>query len=178
MKLHHRATLLFPPFVLPLSALVIALSACVSTPPSPSGTPNAPQVDLVSALGMQRDADDLGFAEQAFDPCQYGLAQEGACRQRYFTVVHFQLLCRDSEGTVSTAPLQLQPIVYDHVVWNLAGQSGGTRTDGEGYGQFSMISSRSTRGKRLILHIGPQFVGFTASDVSKIVLPKNYCRNG
>ena len=97
------------------------------------------------------------------------------CTPRYMTVVHFQLLCRDSEGTVTTTPLHLLPINANRVTWKLAGQSGGTRTDSSGYGQLTMITTRSTRGQRLILMIGRQFLGVTAEETSRLVLPKNFC---
>lgn len=163
--------------------LLLGLSACTSNPPQSSlpspyeiGGGNT-SVDLISALNMNRDADDLGFAEKSFDPCRYGLDKSGACQSRYLTVVHFQLLCRDSEGTVSEIPVNVQPIVANRVHWKLAGLSGQTRTDSQGFGSFSLVSSQSTRGKRLILEIGPQFVGFTVSEVTKIILPSNFCRS-
>jgi hypothetical protein len=142
--------------------------------PAPHADPNQ---NLISALGMNRAPADLGFSEKAFNPCSFGLNGTGGCGDRYFTVVHFQLLCRDTEGTVSEAPLRLQPIVTDNVRWKVAGLTGGTRTDSNGYGQLTVMSNRSTRGQRLLLHIGPQFVAFDVSEVSKIVLPKNFCRS-
>ncbi|NJL24139.1 MAG: hypothetical protein HC902_02475 [Calothrix sp. SM1_5_4] len=131
---------------------------------------------LQDRLGMIREPDDLGFQEKSFNPCSHGRAPAQGCKNQYFTVVHFQLLCRDSEGSVSTVPLRLAPITSDRVSWKVGGRSGGTRTDKDGYGQLAVLSERSTRGQRLILRIGPQFVGLTVNEVSKIVLPKNFCR--
>ncbi len=119
---------------------------------------------------MRRSVEDLGFAEKQFKDCN-----GGPCRSQFFSVVHFQLLCRDSEGTVSTAPLTLTPLTSDRVTWQLGKFNGGTHTDRNGFGQFTLVSDRSNRGQRLILRIGKQFMGLTVSEVSKVVLPQNFC---
>lgn len=166
---------------------VLCLTNCSSNPYvipyTPSSTPQArstplktdPNQGLKAALGMGRAPADLGFDEKKFDPCSFGLNGENGCGNQYFTVVHFQLLCRDSEGTVSVIN-NVQPIVSDRVTWQLGGITGPTQTDDNGYGQFSLITRRSNKNQRLILRIGPQFVGFNVSEVTKIVLPKNFCR--
>ncbi|MBX3022694.1 MAG: hypothetical protein KF799_13560 [Bdellovibrionales bacterium] len=164
-----------------LAVLLGALTGCRTTPemvPDPKiQTPMAdPHEGLKTALGMYRSPGDLGFAEKSFNPCSFGLSG-GQCKNQYFSVVHFQLLCRDSEGSVSSAPIALQPIVAGNVKWKVGNQSGGTQTDSQGFGQFTMMSPRSARGQRLTLRIGPQFVAFTVSEVSKIILPKNFCRS-
>lgn len=165
-----------------LISVLVVIAGCRSTPevytpePIAHGPVIDPNASLKAALGMARSPADLGFKEKAFNPCSFGLSGSANCKQQYFSVVHFQLLCRDSEGSVSVMPVGLQPIVASDVKWKVAGISGGTQTDGQGYGQFTVLTSRSARGQRLILRIGPQFVAFDVSEVSKIVLPKNFCR--
>jgi hypothetical protein len=143
---------------------------------APRAKPSDPNQSLRSALGMTRDATDLGYDEKSFDPCSFGLTSQSGCGHQYFAVVHFQLLCRDSEGTISMAG-NVQPIVSDHMTWQLNGMTGPTQTDDRGYGQFSVVSRKSTKNQRLILHIGPQFVAFNVSEVTRVVLPKNFCRS-
>ena len=158
--------------------LFVGLSACTTAPKHKPLTETEIQgppkvrtdLPLQDRLGMRRQATDLGFAEKPFSACQEG----GICQPRYFSVVHFQLLCRDSEGTVSSVPT-LTPLTSDRVRWQLGGQTGGTSTDRNGFGQFTLVSDRPTRGQRLILRIGQQFMGFTISEVSKVVLPQNFC---
>ncbi len=133
--------------------------------------PTIQKAPLQDRLGMRRSADDLGYAEKQFNDC----AQTGTCRSQYFSVVHFQLLCRDSEGTVSNVPLHLKPLTSNRVSWKLGNLTGLTGTDTQGFGQFSVVSDQSTRGQRLILRIGKQLMGFTVSEVSKVVLPQNFC---
>lgn len=126
---------------------------------------------LQDRLGMHRAADDLGFAEKQFKNCGEG----GVCRPQYFSVVHFQLLCRDSEGTVSNVPIHLTPLISNRILWQLGKLNGESSTDDRGFGQFTVVSERPNRGQRLILRIGKQFMGFTVSEVSKVVLPQNFC---
>lgn len=160
--------------------VVALLSACTSSPKrgpiTGSETEDYPapilkEAPLQDRLGMRRNADDLGFAEKTFKTCGEG----GVCRPQYFSVVHFQLLCRDSEGTVSNVPIQLTPLTSGRVLWQLGKLNGGTSTDAKGFGQFTVVSEKTTRGQRLILRIGKQFMGFTVSEVSKVVLPQNFC---
>jgi hypothetical protein len=160
-----------------LCLCLLLISACTTAPnrykSEPAETmpsPPSAELPLQDRLGMRRAADDLGFAEKAFRNCE-----GGPCRPQYFSVVHFQLLCRDSEGTVSSAPIHLTPLISDSVRWQLGRASGGTKTDAQGFGQFTLISERPTKGQRLILRIGKQFMGFTVSEVSKVVLPQNFC---
>lgn len=165
-------------------ALFIFLAGCVSSPPPSSDAPidqpglrnTDPNQDLKGVLGMNRPVDELGFEEKPFNPCNYGAAGPAGCGNQYFGVLHFQLLCRDSEGTVMDTPVALEAIVTDDVQWKVGGISGSTSTDERGYGQLSVVSARPSRGARLILRMGPQFVAFEVSEVSKIVLPRNFCR--
>lgn len=166
-----------------LLLIFILLTACTTTPKPEESQPAPPSIQkeeiprneayIQSRLGMVRPINDLGHEERRFNPCDHGM--KGACTPQYLTVMHFQLLCRDSEGTVSDVPLTLRPIHVPRVLWKIGGKSGGTRTDDEGFGQVTLISNRSTKGQRLILRIGKQFLGFTASDLSRVVLPQNFC---
>lgn len=167
---------------------VLFLAACATAPdapdiggPAPSGPileepkprQAVPVFQIQSELGMNREAQDLGFAEKLFNACNYGIP--GAGCERMLNVVHFQLMCRDSEGTVSNVPLSLRPIVAPYITWSVAGQSGSTRTDRNGFGQFAFISGRTVKEKRLVLRKGRQYVGLTVSEITKLVLPKNWC---
>ncbi len=166
---------------------ILLLSACTTTsrdvmvdyvpPPTPeeiSAKKSVGVLQIQSQLGMNRAPADLGFAEKLFNPCTYGIPGEG-CEQRVMNVVHFQLMCRDSEGTVSVVPVGLKPIVSPRITWSVGAQSGLTKTDHNGYGQFSFISGNRVSEKRLILRKGPHYVGLTVSEITKIVLPKNWC---
>lgn len=130
---------------------------------------------LQAQLGMNRQPNDLGYREKSFNPCNYGLDEN--CDSQYLTVVNFQLLCRDSEGTVSAVPT-LKPIVHPRITWSLAGQNGSTPTDRNGYGNLAVVSSRPLRGHRLVLRKGAHYVGVSVNEVNKLVLPVNWCGRG
>jgi len=179
-----------------LVALLVGLTACTTTPgEAPSEdigdadferatktrTGSPPPVFknvgvLKSQLGMDRRPSDLGYREKSFNPCEYGMSQE--CTDQYLTVINFQLLCRDSEGTVSSIPISPKPIVYPTISWSVGGQNGVTPTDRNGYGHLAVVSPRPLREKRLVLRKGPHYVGVSVSDINKLVLPRNWCGRG
>jgi hypothetical protein len=168
-------------------SLLVLLSGCASEPvylpmtplPGPTTTTSLPankdpNANLESRLGMVRAQNDLGFSEKKFNPCEYGLSESRQCGANYLTVVQFQLLCRDSEGTIQEVP-QTYPIHAPELRWKLAGRTGGTATDARGYGRFTVLGDHTLRGQRLILYKGSKFVSVTVSDLTKIVLPKPWC---
>jgi len=131
---------------------------------------------LKGILGLNRQLNDLGYAEKSFDSCRVGLTGEtGKCGPRVLTVVNFRLLCRDSEDTAQDIVSNFTPVVTDQVKWKVAEVSGVTRTDTDGYGSVQVISSRSLRGQRLVLTVGRQFLGLTVADVNRIVVPVYWC---
>lgn len=175
-----------------LALSLVLLSACQTGPTHPDENPDSyappPKVErpqdtsyrlslkeVQAKLKMQREPGELGFTEKQFNTCSAGLNQGGICRHQTFSVVHFQLLCRDSEGTVSNAPVHLTPLTSDRVTWKIGNYTGNTQTDAQGYGQFLMLSEKTVRGQRLTLRMGRHFMGFTVSEVSKVVLPNNFC---
>lgn len=169
-------------------ALITGLVRCASTPdgekddvrieiPPPQNDELRRIQEVRNKLGLTAPATELGYTEKQFNPCQLGLQPGSECRPQHITVLNFQLLCRDTEGTVSDVPVALQPIVANQVKWKIGTLEGDTRTDIAGFGQIAVVSDVSTHAQRLILRIGPQFVSFSVSEVNKIVLPKNFCRN-
>ena len=117
------------PLALPVALLITwFLVGCASEPERMPYTPDTgerttfvrhedPNQALASALGMNRLPEDLGFAEKRFDPCTFGVSTDAGCGLQYLSVVHFQLLCRDTEGTQSRVPDALAPIVADSMTW-------------------------------------------------------------
>ncbi len=165
----------------------LTLAACTTAPKEPVAESDRPPLvleeprprqavpvfQIQNEIGMNRQATDLGFAEKLFNACNFGIPGENC--DRMFNVVHFQLMCRDSEGTVSEVPVALRPIIAPYITWSVAGQSGSTRTDRNGFGQIAFISGRTIKEKRLILRKGAHYVGLTVSEITKLVLPKNWC---
>jgi hypothetical protein len=172
------------------------LSGCASEPmsmklPAPDGLPqdNMPRTlppqtsvremsvhELQAQLGLNRSADDLGFAHSNFDGCRMGVKDEGRnCGTRFFSVVHFRLVCRDTTGTTTRVPSSLTPLARNGIEWRLGGVKGHVNTDSQGYGQVQLVSSRPVKSERFMLIIGTKILGLEAGEVSQIVLPGNWC---
>lgn len=124
-------------------------------------------------LRLTRNIQDLGFDEKPFNACDLGLKNED-CGDEYLTIIHFQLLCRDSDGTVSTAPA-LIPIHSDVIHWKLGDTSGITETDEQGFGKVEVRRSSSSMGSRLRLSIEDRFVAVPASETTRLVVPRDWC---
>jgi hypothetical protein len=163
--------------LLVFAILTLLIAGCRTTPPSPEPIDTSKDVasQLKERLSMRRAPEDLGFEERQFDPCEMGM-ESAPCSAKRLTVIHFQLVCRDSEGTVQDVPVNLTPLKSGRVTWKLGGFSGLTRTNESGHGSLDIVSSRSLEGQRLSLRIGKQFLAFTASELTRVVLPQNFCR--
>lgn len=177
-----------------LLIVFFGLAACTTTSkvipaaePLP-GAPSKPAEDeaenvdwfaLQASLGLSREPEQLGFAEKTYDTCQvgYGYSRSNRCRKQTFTVIHFRLMCRDSEGTISQVLNEedLQSIADRQIVWNLKGTHGVVRTDGRGYGQIRVAVAKSHRGERLRLATGPEFLYMRAGEITRVVTPKPWC---
>jgi hypothetical protein len=134
---------------------------------------------LHRSLGLEREKHELGYAEKSFDTCSvgYGYSSTNNCQKAVFVSIHFQLLCRDSEGTVSTAIARedMQPLSGRSLKWNLKVARGTMQLDSEGYGQIKTIVSRSQKGERLKFAVDNDFVYVRAGEVKRLVTPKNWC---
>jgi hypothetical protein len=192
---------------LTLVVLFLALAACSSHPiiRDDAGMPHAPnapsqpppsrqqkqgaeqepeslQIDSValqSSLGLNRSTSKLGYQERAFDTCQvgYGFSKSHNCQKKHFVVIHFQLLCRDTEGTTSDIVMSrnMQPISDQSVNWTLKNMTGTVQTDSEGYGQIKAISANSQSQQRLKLTVGNDFLFLRAGEVNRVVTPLSWC---
>lgn len=155
----------------------------VSVPsPSNASIPEVENVDyaaLQNFLKLKRGYNRLGYAEKSFNSCEVGYGYSGThnCRKLNFVVIHFQLMCRDSEGTVTEAitNADIQPIAGQNVKWNLKNAAGRLLTDHEGYGQIAIVSSISQRYERLRLAVGNDFLYMKAGEITQMITPKSWC---
>ncbi len=176
-----------------VGAVVGVLAGCTtsekkSTPniepsvPAPVHEQNGSSIDynaLQTYLKMDRDPEQLGFSEKAFNTCDagFGYSRSQNCRKEYFVVIHFRLLCRDSEGTISTVLTEndVMPIAGRSVRWNLKGPSGTTVTDGNGYAQIRTISSTSQNRQRIKIAVGNEFLYMRSHEITKVITPRPWC---
>ena len=173
------------------SLLLIVLSGCTSSPKkeAPPLLPPVSDTDTTSSaidyqalqnhLQMDRERDTLGFAEKTFDTCNagYGYSRSQNCRKEHFVVIHFRLLCRDSEGTISEVLTDedLRPLDRRSVRWTLKGTQGIVQTDSQGYGQIITAVSASQKKQRLRLALGNEFLYMRANEIQKVITPAPWC---
>lgn len=174
--------------------LSFVLSGCASSPwkeehdnsplPMPdTSTAQTPEVERIDLVGLQRSLkmdrrnEELGYSEKSFNTCRagFGYSSTHQCRSQNFVVIHFQLQCRDSEGTVSSTNYETQPVISDKVKWTLGDTEGYTQTDGSGYGQVRSVAPASQKNKKLRLTVDGKFLILTASETRRVVAPKNWC---
>ena len=154
----------------------------------PTNLPSAPiekteeVIDVVSLqkyLRMDYPKEKLGYSEKTFNTCDVGFGYSNTqnCRRLYSISIYFQVKCRQSEGTISTilTDADLTPIESSNVKWVLKNIQGLSSTDSFGYGQIQAISTQSQRQQRLRLGIGNNFLYMRASDITKVVTPKDWC---
>ncbi|MBC7466445.1 MAG: hypothetical protein H7256_10675 [Bdellovibrio sp.] len=132
-------------------------------------------------LNLDRRYTELGFFEKMFDTCQvgFGYAPDLDCQKKYFTVIHFKLVCRQSEGTISTVLTDddLKAISGENVNWYLKNANGSTLTDSEGYGQIIATTNESQKNQRLRLAVGAEFLMTKASEAKRLIAPLTWCNH-
>lgn len=123
---------------------------------------------------------ELGYRERKFNTCEVnsGYASSANCRQRVFILLQFQLLCRESEGTVSEVimPNDLRPIANQRVRWSMKGLFGEAYTDERGVGKIMTVSKESQKLQRLRLGLGEDFLAVRAGEIHQLITPGNWCR--
>ncbi|MEN0057741.1 MAG: hypothetical protein AAGB31_02810, partial [Bdellovibrio sp.] len=99
------------------------------------------------------------------------------CHREHLVVLHFRLLCRDSEGTISTilSEQDLQPLNYRTVNWTLKGAKGSLQTDAQGYGQIVTATPLSQRSQRVKIAIGSEFLYMRAGELKQVITPQPWC---
>lgn len=145
----------------------------------PEDTSRIDYFALQSHLGLDRAPEELGYTEKAFNTCEagYGFSRSQNCHQEYFVVLHFRLLCRDTEGTISTilTDSDTTPLAGRSVRWNLKGIDGTSQTDGLGYAQVRITSPVSQKKQRVKIAIGNEFLYMRANEITKVITPQPWC---
>lgn len=142
-----------------------------------------PQIDydrLQTHLKMDRDTESLGYSEKSFATCEvgYGYPSNRNCGKDYFVLIHFQLMCRDSNQETHYTALgssDMQALKGRQVKWSLHKSSGTLRLDDRGYGQIRTTAASTLKHKRLKINVGNDNLYMRASDINKVVTPSNWC---
>jgi hypothetical protein len=135
---------------------------------------------LGQSLGMNIPVENLGYHEKQFNSCRvgYGSSSNQNCQPLFFVVVNYQLLCRQSSGTVSVTIQsdELPPVRDQRITWNLHSQKGHHQTNEEGFGQLQGVFPISQRHQRLKISTGTDFLYAKAGDLKQALTPKDWCR--
>ncbi len=176
---------------------LIFLLACESVPvktyqePEPNkkrqsmskqNTSSEPQIDYPSIqrlLGLDRNISSLGYAEKVFNTCEvgFGYPSNESCMKKVFVVIHFKLMCRDSEGTVvrQISEDDLVPLANRDLTWSLKNANGILRTDYNGNAQVVVISPQSQKTERFRISSPKDFLLLRAGDIQRLIVPSNWC---
>ena len=164
-----------------------SLDKVILFPKNPTPLPRPPEKEeilvdylgLHRSLGLERGKNELGYAEKSFDTCTagYGYSASRDCRREMFVSIQFQIMCRDSEGTISNAIGRgdMKPLSGRSLNWTIQGAKGSMFLDGEGIGHIKTTFRNSQRLQRLKLSVDNDFVYVRAGEVKRLVTPRNWC---
>ena len=142
---------------------------------------DGPLIDMIGLqnyLGLGRAHETLGYQDKAFQTCQVGNGYPSDhCQKKHLVVIHFQLMCRDSEGTISKilTVADLQPVARRPVIWTLKNMSSTVQTDSDGYGQITIVTSETQSQQRLKLSVGNDFLYTRAGEITRVATPPSWC---
>ncbi len=130
-------------------------------------------------LSLDKSRNELGYEERAFNTCQvgFGFSPLENCQNKYFVVIHFKLMCRDSEGTISyqLSEADLKPVSNEKLRWTLKNLNGVLETDSMGFGEIVAIATQSPRHERLRLSSAKDFLLIRAYEINRLIVPSNWC---
>lgn len=176
--------------------LTLLLQACTSTPPPKPKKRILPKSqssysdrnyraqkyndidinELLIELGMDHPMESVGFREKSFNTCQIesNHSPQPECQRLYISRLNFQVMCRNSTGTVQS--VTLTPLFSNKLRWkNKHGKRGLTSTDGRGYGSLGFISSNPANNGYLYLYLGSKIARKRFRDKWKLILPMSWC---
>jgi len=133
---------------------------------------------LQKILGMSRSISSLGYQEKRFNTCRdaANIFSKQNCQTGFLIVLHLQLLCRDSMGTVQhVSNFSLTPVVSSHVKWKIGSISGFSKTDRDGFGQVLLVNSYPLISKKLLLQVKNYALRLDVKQVKRIIVPEDWC---
>lgn len=130
---------------------------------------------LYMEMNMDHPVEDLGFQERSFDTCEVeaNKSKKPFCQTLYVARLNFQVMCRDSTGTVER--VNLTPLARKRLRWKGGLKRGSTSTNSKGFGSLGFISRRPASHGHLYLYLGSKIARKRFQDNWKLILPKNWC---
>jgi hypothetical protein len=130
--------------------------------------------ELEKKLNLGSKFDELGFHQKRFTPCAIGY-QAAGCDSHYFTMINFQIVCRDTTETTESSDHILTPLANKDLELRLNKKIENVQTDSEGFTQMRLVSNGSVSTSRLIILSSPNSLGLRAGDTKKIMVPRDWC---
>lgn len=130
---------------------------------------------LLEELGMDHPQHQVGYTEKSFNACKVesNRSKNPSCERLYVSRLNFQVMCRDSTGTVER--VNLTPLNSGKLRWKRQGQRGYTSTNTQGYGSLGFVTPYSTRNGFLYLYLGNKIARKRFKDQWKLILPMSWC---
>ena len=132
---------------------------------------------LLAELEMDHPIEAIGYQEKSFNTCKVLSNKSPApfCQRLYVGRLNFQVMCRDSTGTVEK--VRLTPLKSGRLRWKKAGKRGLTSTNSNGFGSLGFVTSSSSKRGKLYLYLGSKIALKRFSDNWRLILPKSWCTN-
>jgi hypothetical protein len=130
---------------------------------------------LIEELEVNHPLSTLGYQERSFNSCSVkaNRSTQPYCQQLYLGRINYQVMCRDSTGTVDR--VTLTPLYSQKLRWKSGVIRGETKTNASGFGQVGFISPNSTAFGHLYLYLGSKIARKQFRDNWKLILPKSWC---
>jgi hypothetical protein len=165
--------------------LIVVVSACSSSPKKKEAEYVRPKInydEVQNQIGLDLVPGRTGFSERKFDACYLGEALENLvprlkdCKQAYFTLVQFQISCRqDEQPTAHLTDSDLQVLSNQQLKWTMGSTLGELKSDFGGNGFIQTITSSSQKRSYLRISTGFDFLVMRANDATSIVAPPSWC---
>ncbi|MCB0347979.1 MAG: hypothetical protein KDD37_04050 [Bdellovibrionales bacterium] len=134
---------------------------------------------LEQSINFKIDTEKLGYFQKQFNTCRVGAgySPNSNCRSLTYTIIHFRIRCRDTEGTTSEVVTEanLTDNSNKTMHWTLKNKTGELTTNGEGYGQIREVYQGSPKRDRLRISDGKKFLYLRANEITTAIVPSNWC---
>ncbi len=130
---------------------------------------------LLSELHLDHPVENIGFQERSFNTCQVeaNRSKRPYCENLYVARLNFQVMCRDSTGTVER--VNLTPLYSSQLRWKGASKRGITSTNSRGFGSLGFVTKTPSSSGHLYLYLGHKIARKRFRDRWKLILPQSWC---
>ncbi len=130
---------------------------------------------LLAELKLDHPLEKIGFEERSFNSCKVesNKSAKPLCQNLYVARLNFQVMCRDSTGTVER--VTLTPLNSQKLRWKKGAKRGVTSTNAKGFGSLGFVTDYPSANGHLYLYLGSKIARKRFKDQWKLILPKSWC---